>query len=197
MAENPGSPAEEPPNEAMLAAMIANAPPPPAPPPPAVQPSVFDTAPTGPADVPIKRVSHSMTADRESARPFDPHLFVPLLTAVDADEQHEVRASLLLAAATMAAGEVAELLFLGRYLGHRCVAVLSATRFLVVNERPWNPDIASITPSSGLLVTGWTEGDESRLVFERNGALTVIDQIRDHGAMQRLTQEIQARLTYS
>lgn len=175
-------------------------PPPPAPPaPPAPPVAPAPPAPPAPPAAPVGssathlRTASIPTAAPESGAASDPHGLWPLVSLITPAAADAAKTALIVAAAAMIPAERAEALAAGRFFGHDAVAVLTTHRLLIVNGRPFKPDLLALAVTPGLRVTGWAVDDTATLVFEDGDQQAVIDHIRDRSSAQVLAAGLRTR----
>lgn len=101
--------------------------------------------------------------------------------------------ALIVASAAMISAERVESLVAGRFFGHDAVALLTTHRLLIVNGRPFKPDLLALAVSPTLRVTGWAVDTTATLVFEDGEQQAVIDHIRDRSSAQVLAAALRQR----
>jgi hypothetical protein len=150
------------------------------PPPPAAAPAFAVSSPT-PAAAPAASVSFLD----------DPHGLSAAALAIFPDDVERARAAFSVAGVVLDEGEVAVATAVGVVNGHNGVAVLTASRVLLVNDRAWSPDVVSIPITPALTVQGWQDEQVAQLTFESE-VVARIEQVRDKPSafeMARLVRE--------
>jgi hypothetical protein len=90
----------------------------------------------------------------------------------------------------LAEGEIVEALVQGEYQHHPAVAVLTSKRVLIVNERPWSPDVRVVPITSEVVVQGWQDDRRATLLVGHEGVGLVVSGIVD----RPLARELAGRL---
>ena len=102
-------------------------------------------------------------------------------------------AAFMVLACSLDPDESAQLVVHCRYNGAAGALALTDRRLLVVNAREWEPDVTTIDLEPGLTVQGWQDGNHAALVFEREGAETVVDRIADGAVAQEIAAAVRGR----
>ena len=121
----------------------------------------------------------------------DPHGLSAAALAIFPDDVERARAAFSVAGVVLDEGEVAVATAVGVVNGHNGVAVLTASRVLLVNDRAWSPDVVSIPITAALTVQGWQDEQVAQLTFESE-VVARIEQVRDKPSafeMARLVRE--------
>jgi hypothetical protein len=90
-------------------------------------------------------------------------------------------------------GEVVECVVQGQIYGSACVAALTNTRLLIVNERQFKPDVIDITLDANVTVQGWQDERTASLLIQQGSNSAQIERIGDRPLAMELAQRIRAR----
>lgn len=102
-----------------------------------------------------------------------------------------------MASALLEPGEVVEAIVQGRLLGEVGVAVLTATRVLLVNEAQWKPTIETVDIEPSLVVQGWQDDKVASLVFQSGDRAVTLEQIGDRALAQEMAGRVRAKVAES
>lgn len=97
------------------------------------------------------------------------------------------------AASRLGEGERVEVVLAGRYLGFDAAMVLTPMRLLIVNDRPWHPEIAVIDDVGAHEVSGWADRRAATLELVGPSGRHVIDRIADADLAESMAVAIRAR----
>lgn len=89
--------------------------------------------------------------------------------------------------------ERVEVVVVGRFLGEDGAAAVTNRRVVLVNDREWKPDVATIPFEPGVTVQGWADDRSATLAFQHGGRQVVIDQIGDRELAQRMATIVRSR----
>jgi hypothetical protein len=131
--------------------------------------------------------------ERIGADQRDPAGLDDAMARVSAGARRLAQAPLLVVAALLEEGEVAEAAVQGSYQDRNAVVVLTDRRVLVANDRPWAPDVRTFPLEPGLTVHGWQDERKAALVFVRDGLGVHVDAISDRPLARDLAQRVRAR----
>ena len=123
----------------------------------------------------------------------DPHGMGGALSRLGDGSRKVGRAACLVAVTVLEPGEQVEVAAIGRFLGAAAVVLVTDRRMVVVNDRPWDPDIVSVTLAPGLEVQGWQDGRSTALRFHQGPDDLVVDQIVDADAARHIAGIIRQR----
>jgi hypothetical protein len=114
-----------------------------------------------------------------SATPADPHGIDVAISRIMGGSRRTAKAAALVLAGALAEGEMVEHILAGRFRAHDAVVALTDRRLLLVNARPWEPEVVSIDNVSGIGLEGWVERRAATFRITDGADLHVIDQIND------------------
>jgi hypothetical protein len=123
----------------------------------------------------------------------DPGSLESAVSRTSAGSRRAAQAALLVVAAVMQEGEVAEAAVQGSYQHRNAVAVLTDRRVVVANDRPWAPDVRSLPLDAGLVVHGWQDDRHAALVFVVDGVGVHLAAITDRPLARDLAQRVRTR----
>jgi hypothetical protein len=133
------------------------------------------------------------TAEAPSATDPDPHGLGVAAERMSGGARRHGRTAISVAAGHLADGERVELVLVGRYLGFDAAMVLTPSRLLIVNDRPWDPEITVIDDVGALEVSGWADRRAATLELVGPAGRHVIDRIADAELAESMAVAIRSR----
>jgi hypothetical protein len=90
-------------------------------------------------------------------------------------------------------GEIVECVVQGQIYGANCIAALTSTRLLIVNDREFKPDVIDITLDANVTVQGWQDERTASLLIQQGPNSAQIERIGDRPLAMELAQRIRTR----
>jgi hypothetical protein len=90
-------------------------------------------------------------------------------------------------------GEIVECVVQGQIYGSNCIAALTNTRLLIVNDREFKPDVLDITLDASVTVQGWQDERTASLLIQQGANSAQVERIGDRPLAMELAQRIRAR----
>jgi hypothetical protein len=107
--------------------------------------------------------------------------------------RRSVKSAALVVASMLDEGEQVEVLVAGRFRGDDGIAVVTARRVVVVNDREWKPEVEIIDIGPALSVQGWQDDRTASLLFEDGARSVAIEQIAERELAQRMAGVVRSR----
>ncbi len=96
-------------------------------------------------------------------------------------------------AAGLGEGERVEIALAGRYLSFDAAMVLTSTRLIIANDRPWAPEVVVIHQVGALSVSGWADRRAATLELVGPDGRLVMDRIADADLAESMAVAIRSR----
>jgi hypothetical protein len=142
---------------------------------------------------PVAAATEPPSAEAPSATDPDPHGLGVAAERMSGGARRHGRTALSVAAGRLGEGERVELVLVGRYLGFDAAMVLTPSRLLIVNDRPWDPEITVIDAVGAHEVSGWADRRAATLELVGPSGRHVIDRIADADLAESMAVAIRAR----
>jgi hypothetical protein len=124
---------------------------------------------------------------------YDPHAVGAAVGRLNKNAQQSGRVALGILTALLAEGEYVECLVQGRVNDRDGIAALTNTRFLLLNDRQWKPDMLALTVDRSFSVQGWQDDRTAALVITSGDRSVTIDHIVDRPVAIEMAQRLRAR----
>lgn len=82
-------------------------------------------------------------------------------------------------AGVLADGEMVQSILAGRFRAQDAVIALTDRRLLMVNARPWDPEVVSVEDVSNVRLEGWVDRRVATFRITDGADMHVIDRIND------------------
>lgn len=120
----------------------------------------------------------------------DPWRLEPAVARLSAGARRSAAVPLGILTTLLVEGEKVEAVVQGTYQHHPAVVALTTTRLLLVNQRPWVPDVRTVVITADLVVQGWQDERTATLAFASGGRSLVLAGIVDRPLARDLAHRV-------
>lgn len=125
--------------------------------------------------------------------PSDPHAIGMALGRLSNAAKKSSKVTLGILSVVLEPGELVECLVAGKVHDLDGLLVLTNSRLLVLNDRPFEPDLLSIPVDAALTVRGEAAGNTATLTVQREQVYAQLTRAADVQLAQELAQRIRGR----